>query len=158
MSLSVFFFSFFFWGNVIACLPGSIHLSLNLYVGKWKAHHASSIPHSADSALWQTLQDEFISAESLHLWEIYEDVSFNWGPPVWGLIDTVLLIADDISLGGSLICVPDRKAVLWRGCYPPTPAAESSCCEHYRASTFLRQKNYGVAHPVFFLCVRVRTL
>lgn len=74
-------FFFFFWGDVIARLPGSIHLSLNLYVGKWKAHHASSIPHSADLALWQTLQDEFISAESLHLWEIYEDVSFNWGPP-----------------------------------------------------------------------------
>lgn len=84
----------FFWGDVIARLPGSIHLSLNLYIGKWKAHHASSVPSSADSALWHTLQDEFISAEPLHLWEIYEDVSFNWGPP------------SEVS---STLCVIDRR-------------------------------------------------
>lgn len=38
----------------------------------------------------------------------------------------VLLIADDISLGGSLISVPDRKAVLWRGCYPPPPLQQKA--------------------------------
>lgn len=37
----------------------------------------------------------------------------------WGLTGSVfLLIADKVSLAGSLISVPDRKAVLWQGSCP----------------------------------------
>lgn len=51
----------------------------------------------------------------------------------------VLLIADDISLAGSLISVPDRKAVLWWGSCPAAKMTISYCLRCQSLSFFTEE-------------------
>lgn len=113
-----------------------------------------SWPYFADSAVCEFFKDEFILAKLVYLWDIYMKMSV--------LIDTmrshwwcVLLIAGDVSLAGSLISVPDRKAVLWWGSWPAVKMTSSIV--HNSSFYLSSQKNYrfGLA---FFICIYARTL
>lgn len=75
-------------------------------------------------------------------------------PPPRSHRHCVLLIADDISLGGSLISAPDRKAVLWRGCPSPTPQQKAAVVNIIGLLSFFAERI--MESPILFsFCVYV---